>query len=121
MQLKRFKRHEKLTNELQELELDLASARVADLANIIAPLEEMLKKKNKLLQKNTSKKEVESVEFDNARDSYLNEKESLSKMKSKVDSLTEKLLSEIQEKNQESSRGVAVSYTHLTLPTIYSV
>ena len=108
LQLKRFKRHEKLTNELQELELDLASARVADLANIIAPLEEMLKKKNKLLQKNTSKKEVESVEFDNARDSYLNEKESLSKMKAKVDSLTEKLLSEIQEKNQESSRGVGL-------------
>ena len=108
LQLKRFKRHEKLTNELQELELDLASARVADLANIIAPLEEMLKKKNKLLQKNTSKKEVESVEFDNARDSYLNEKQSLSKMKAKVDSLTEKLLSEIQEKNQESSRGVGL-------------
>ena len=108
LQLKRFKRHEKLTNELQELELDLASARVADLANIIAPLEEMLKKKNKLLQKNTSKKEVESVEFDNARDSYLNEKEALSKMKAKVDSLTEKLLSEIQEKNQESSRGVGL-------------
>ena len=108
LQLKRFKRHEKLTNELQELELDLASARVADLANIIAPLEGMLKKKNKLLQKNTSKKEVESVEFDNARDSYLNEKQSLSKMKAKVDSLTEKLLSEIQEKNQESSRGVGL-------------
>ena len=108
LQLKRFKRHEKLTSELQELELDLASARVADLANIIEPLEQMLKKKNKILQKNTSKKEVESVEFDNARDSYLKEKETLSKMKAKVDSLTEKLLSEIQEKNQESSRGVGL-------------
>ena len=108
LQLKRFKRHEKLTNELQELEIDLASARTNDLANIIAPLEEMLKKKNKLLQKNTSKKEVESVEFDNARDLYLKEKESLAKMKAKVDNLTEKLLSEIQEKNQESSRGVGL-------------
>ena len=108
LQLKRFKRHEKLTSELQELELDLASARVADLANIIEPLEQILKKKNKILQKNTSEKEVESVEFDNARDLYLKEKESLSKMKAKVDSLTEKLLSEIQEKNQESSRGVVL-------------
>ena len=108
LQLKRFKRHEKLTNELQELEIDLASARVNDLANIVTPLEEMLKKKNKLLQKNTSKKEVESIELDNARDLYLNEKESLSKMKAKVDNLTEKLLSEIQEKNQESSRGVGL-------------
>jgi len=113
LQLKRFKRHEKLTSELQELELDLASARVADLANIIEPLEQMLKKKNKILQKNTSKKEVESVEFDNARDSYLKEKETLSKMKAKVDSLTEKLLSEIQEKNQESSRGVGLLESEL--------
>ena len=113
LQLKRFKRHEKLTSELQELELDLASARVADLANIIEPLEQMLKKKNKILQKNTSEKEVESVEFDNARDSYLKEKETLSKMKAKVDSLTEKLLSEIQEKNQESSRGVGLLESEL--------
>ena len=108
LQLKRFKRHEKLTNELKDLELDLASARINDLNNIITPLEEMLKKKNKVLQKNTSKKEVESVEFDNARNEYLKEKESLSKMKAKVDKLTEKLLSEIQEKNQESSKGVGL-------------
>jgi len=108
LQLKRFKRHEKLTNELKELELDLASARINDLNNIIRPLEEMLKKKNNLLQKNTSKKEIETIEFDNARDKYLNEKESLSKMKAEVDKLTEKLLSEIQEKNQESSKGVGL-------------
>ena len=108
LQLKRFKRHEKLTSELKDLELDLASARINDLNNIISPLEEMLKKKNKVLQKNTSKKEVESVEFDNSRNEYLKEKESLSKMKAKVDKLTEKLLSEIQEKNQESSKGVGL-------------
>ena len=108
LQLKRFKRHEKLTSELKDLEIGLASARINDLNNIIAPLEEMLKKKNKVLQKNTSKKEVESVEFDNSRNEYLKEKESLSKMKAKVDKLTEKLLSEIQEKNQESSKGVGL-------------
>ena len=68
----------------------------------------MLKKKNTLLKKNTSKKEVESVEFDNARDAYLKEKEELSKMKAKIDKLTENLLSEIQEKNQESSKGVGL-------------
>ena len=108
LQLKRFKRHEKLTNELKDLELDLASARINDLNNVIMPLEDMLKKKNKVLQKNTSKKEVESIEFDNSRNEYLKEKESLSKMKAKVDKLTEKLLSEIQEKNQESSKGVGL-------------
>ena len=108
LQLKRFKRHEKLTRELKELELDLASARITDLENVILPLEEMLKKKNKVLQKTTSKKEVESVEFDNSREAYLKEKESLATMKAKVDKLTEKLLSEIQEKNQESSKGVVL-------------
>jgi len=108
LQLKRFKRHEKLSSELKELEIDLSSARIMDLENIIVPLESMLKKKNTLLKKNTSKKEVESVEFDNARDAYLKEKEELSKMKAKIDKLTENLLSEIQEKNQESSKGVGL-------------
>ena len=108
LQLKRFKRHEKLTSELKELELDLASARITDLENVILPLEEMLKKKNKVLQKTNSKKEVESVEFDNSREAYLKEKESLATMKAKVDKLTEKLLLEIQEKNLESSKGVGL-------------
>ena len=108
LQLKRFKRHKKLSIELKELEIDLSSARIMDLDNIIVPLQSMLKKKNTLLKKNTSKKEVESVEFDNARDAYLKEKEELSKMKAKIDKLTENLLSEIQEKNQESSKGVGL-------------
>ena len=108
LQLKRFKRHKKLTAELKSLEINLSSARIIDLDNIINPLEVMLKEKNKLLKKNTSKKEVKSVEFDRARDNYLNEKESLSKMKTKVDKLTEKLLSEIQEKSKESSKGVGL-------------
>jgi len=108
LQLKRFKRHKKLTAELKSLEINLSSARIIDLDNIINPLEVMLKEKNKLLKKNTSKKEVKSVEFDRARDNYLNEKESLSKMKTKVDKLTEKLLSEIQQKNKESSKGVGL-------------
>ena len=90
------------------MEINLSSARIIDLDNIINPLEVMLKEKNKLLKKNTSKKKVKSVEFDRARDNYLKEKESLSKMKTKVDKLTEKLLSEIQQKNKESSKGVGL-------------
>ena len=108
LQLKRFKRHEKLSKELQELEIKLASARIKDLDITIEPLEILLKEKNKLLKKNTSKKKVNSVEFDNAREKYLNEKDSLSKLKSKVDLLTENLLKEIQEKNIQSSQGVGI-------------
>ena len=108
LQLKRFKRHEKLTEELNILEIDLASSRMIELEKIIIPLEKVLKEKNKLLKKNTSKKKVESIEFDNARNSYLSEKKLLSKMKVKVDTLTEQLLAEIQQKNQESSKGVGL-------------
>ena len=115
LQLKRFKRHEKLSRELKELEINLASARIIELDEIIGPLQEMLKEKNKLLKKNTSKKKVESHEFDNARENYLNEKDSLAKMKSKVDKLTEELLSEIQQKNQESSKGVGLLEDELTI------
>ena len=67
-----------------------------------------LMERKKATKKTTSKKEVESVEFDNSREAYLKEKESLARMKAKVDKLTEKLLSEIQEKNQESSKGVGL-------------
>ena len=115
LQLKRFKRHEKLTDELKNLEINLSSARIIELKEIIVPLEEMLKQKNKLLKKNTSKKKVESIEFDNARENYLNEKDSLSKMKSKVDKLTEELLAEIQLKNKESSKGVGLLEDELQL------
>ena len=115
LQLKRFKRHEKLTDELKNLEINLSSARIIELKEIIVPLEEMLKEKNKLLKKNTSKKKVESIEFDNARENYLNEKDSLSKMKSKVDKLTEELLAEIQLKNKESSKGVGLLEDELQL------
>ena len=115
LQLKRFKRHEKLTDELKNLEINLSSARIVELKEIIVPLEEMLKEKNKLLKKNTSKKKVESIEFDIARENYLNEKDSLSKMKSKVDKLTEELLAEIQLKNKESSKGVGLLEDELQL------
>ena len=108
LQLKRFKRHEKLSQDLKGLEIELASARIKELDDIIEPLEVLLKEKNKLLSKNTTKKKVNSVEFDNSRENYLKEKDSLSKLKSKVDLLTENLLKEIQEKNIQSSQGVGI-------------
>ena len=108
LQLKRFKRHEKLSLDLKGLEIELASARIKELDVIIEPLEVLLKEKNKLLSKNTTKKKVNSVEFDNSRENYLKEKDSLSKLKSKVDLLTENLLKEIQEKNIQSSQGVGI-------------
>jgi len=108
LQLKRFKRHEKLSIQLQDIEIKLASAKIVELEKTIKPLESLLKKKNTLLKKNTSKKESESVELTEARDFYLSEKDILDKIKVDVDNLTENLLKEVQTKNNESSRGMEV-------------
>tara|TARA_Y100000389_G_scaffold195179_1_gene226192 strand:+ start:4372 stop:6501 length:2130 start_codon:yes stop_codon:yes gene_type:complete len=108
LQLKRFKRHEKLSIELKEIEIDLASAKVIELDKSILPLEAILEKKNTLLKKNTSKKESENVELTDARNFYLSKKKIVEKMKVEVDNLTESLLKEIQAKNRESSKGMEV-------------
>lgn len=108
LQLKRFKRHEKLSSQLKDIEINLASAKIIDLERGIKPLESLLKKKNTLLKKNTSKKESESVELKDARSFYLTEKEIVEKMKVDVDNLTENLLQEVQTKNRESSKGMEV-------------
>ena len=108
LQLKRFKRHEKLSSQLKDIEINLASAKIIDLERGIKPLESLLKKKNTLLKKNTSKKESESVELKDARSFYLAEKEIVEKMKVDVDNLTENLLKEVQTKNRESSKGMEV-------------
>jgi len=108
LQLKRFKRHEKLSSQIKDIEINLASAKIIDLEKGIKPLESLLKKKNTLLKKNISKKESESVELKDARDFYLAEKEIVEKMKVDVDNLTENLLKEVQAKNRESSKGMEV-------------
>ena len=108
LQLKRFKRHEKLSLQLKEEEINLASVKIVELEKGIKPLEGLLKKKNILLKKNSSKKESESVELTDARNFYLAEKEILEKMKVAVDALTEDLLKEVQTKNRESSKGMEV-------------
>ena len=45
LQLKRFNRHEKLSEKLQKLEIELAQARISDLEKETKPLESFLKKK----------------------------------------------------------------------------
>ncbi len=108
LQLKRFKRHEKLSLELKDIEINLASAKVLELEKIIKPLEALLKKKNTLLKKSTSKKESESVELTDARNFYLAEKGIVEKIEVDVDNFTESLLKEVQTKNRESSKGMEV-------------
>ena len=70
LQLKRFNRHEKLSEKLQKLEIELAQARISDLEKETKPLESFLKKKNKLLDKNSSKQKSENLDFSTAQYNY---------------------------------------------------
>ena len=79
LQLKRFNRHEKLSEKLQKLEIELAQVKISDLEKETKPLESFLKKKNKLLDKNYSKEESENLDFSTAKDNYLHKKEELNK------------------------------------------
>ena len=108
LQLKRFNRHEKLSEKLQKLEIELAQAKIGDLEKETKPLESFLKKKNKLLDKNYSKEKSDDLDFSTTKDNYLRKKEKLNETKEKVDQLTEKLLKDVQKKNSESSKGIGV-------------
>ena len=84
LQLKRFNRHEKLSEKLQKLEIELAQAKISDLEKETKPLESFFKKKNKLLDKNYSKEKSENLDFSTAKDNYLHKKEELKKNQEKI-------------------------------------
>ena len=108
LQLKRFKRHEKLSKKLQDLEIEFAQSKITDLNKQIKPLQSLLNKKNKALDKNSSKKKLENLDLDGAKKDYLKKKEELNKFQKKVDDLTEELLSKVEQKTDESSKGISI-------------
>ena len=108
LQLKRFKRHEKLSKKLQDLEIEFAQAKITDLNKQIKPLQSFLNKKNKALNKNSSKKKLEDLDLAGAKKDYLKKKEELNKAQQKVDDLTAELLSRVEQKTDESSKGISI-------------
>jgi len=108
LQLKRFKRHEKLSKKLQELEIEFAQSKITDLNKQIKPLQSLLNKKNKALDKNSSKKKLENLDLAGAKKEYLKKKEELNKSQMKVDDLTAELLSKVEQKTDESSKGISI-------------
>ena len=108
LQLKRFKRHEKLSKKLQELEIEFAQSKITDLNKQIKPLQSLLNKKNKVLDKNSSKKKLENLDLAGAKKEYLKKKEELNKAQQKVDDLTAELLSKVEQKTDESSKGISI-------------
>ncbi len=108
LQLKRFKRHEKLSKKLQDLEIEFAQSKITDLNKQIKPLQSLLNKKNKALDKNSSKKKLENLDLAGAKKEYLKKKEELNKAQQKVDDLTAELLSKVEQKTDESSKGISI-------------
>ncbi len=106
LQLKRFKRHEKLSKKLQDLEIKFAQAKITDLNKQIKPLQSLLNKKNKVLDKKSSKKQLEDLDLAGAKKEYLEKKEKLNKSQKKVDELTEELLRKVEQKTEASSQSI---------------
>ena len=108
LQLKRFKRHEKLSKKLQDLEIKFAQAKITDLNKQIKPLQSLLNKKNKVLDKKSSKKKLEDLDLAGAKKEYLEKKEKLNKSQKKVDELTEELLRKVEQKTEASSQSISM-------------
>lgn len=108
LQFKRLKRFQSLNENLKEMEIKLASKKVYDLEEIVNHNKSIIENLNKKLENFSTKKEAKNSEIDNISNKYFSEKSKLTELKQFVDDLTEKLLSEIQEKNKESSRGVEI-------------
>ena len=108
LQLKRFKRHEKLSKKLQDLEIKFAQAKITDLNKQIKPLQSLLNKKNKVLDKKSSKKQLEDLDLAGAKKEYLDKKEKLNKSQKKVDELTEELLRKVEQKTEASSQSISM-------------
>ena len=108
LQLKRFKRHEKLSKKLQDLEIEFAQAKITDLNKQIKPLQTLLDKKNKALNKKSSKKKLEDLDLVGAKKDYLEKKEKLNKSQQKVDDLTTELLRKVEQKTDASSKSISI-------------
>ena len=67
-----------------------------------------LNRKNKALNKNSSKKKLEDLDLAGAKKDYLKKKEELNKAQQKVDDLTAELLSRVEQKTDESSKGISI-------------
>jgi len=108
LQLKRFKRHEKLSKKLQDLEIEFSQAKITDLNKKIKPLQTFLDKKNKVLDKKSSKKKLEDLDLAGAKKDYLEKKEKLNKSQQKVDELTAELLRKVEQKTTASSKSISI-------------
>jgi len=98
LQFKRLKRFKSLNDNLKKMEIKLASKKVYDLEDIVNHNKSIMENLTKKLEKFSTKKKTKNSDLDKISNKYFTEKTKLNELKQFVDNLTEKLLSEIQEK-----------------------
>ena len=89
LQLKRFKRHENLTHQLREKDIELAFLKVDKYQNIMSPLEQEIKDYNHLKSSKTDKSSQYEEVLEKNRLIYKEQEDELNALQSKLLTLTE--------------------------------
>ena len=89
LQLKRFKRHEKLTEQLRETDIALAFLRVDKYRGIMLPLQDEIKEYNHLRNSKTDQSSKHEEELEKNREVYKNQEEELNILQGNLLELTE--------------------------------
>ncbi|MBT4926952.1 chromosome segregation protein SMC [bacterium] len=89
LQLKRFKRHENLTHQLREKDIELAFLKVDKYQNIMSPLEQEIKDYNYLKSSKTDKSSKYEKVLEKNRIVYKEQEDELNALQAKLLTLTE--------------------------------
>ena len=89
LQLKRFKRHEKLTEQLRETDIALAFLRVDKYRGIMLPLQDEIKEYNHLRNSKTDQSSKHEEELEKNREVYKKQEEELNMLQGNLLELTE--------------------------------
>ena len=89
LQLKRFKRHEKLTEQLRETDIALAFLRVDKYRGIMLPLQDEIKEYNHLRNSKTDQSSKHEEELEKNREVYKKQEEELNTLQGNLLELTE--------------------------------
>lgn len=89
LQLKRFKRHEKLTEQLREKDVELGFLKVDRYRSIMMPLEQEIKEFNHLKTSKSDQSSVHEKDLEHHRSIYLEQEQELNNLQSEMVNLTE--------------------------------
>ena len=88
LQLKRFKRHEKLTEQLREKDIELAFLKIDRYRGIVFPLEQEIKEYNHLKTSKSDQSSIHEKDLEGYKEIYKRQEEELNDLQSKMHTLT---------------------------------